>query len=94
MDQFDERGLEGYPTKIGRAVPASSRPRQKQSWSGSLRPPTEKGYDATRWTAPRPARNLDKNLGADVHPDTVYRALKGLEYRWKCQPRVLPRSSD
>lgn len=50
-------------------------------------PPTEEGYNASRWTAPRLARHLERKLGTQVHPDTVRRAL----HSWKRPRRVLPK---
>ena len=46
-------------------------------------PPTEEGYNATRWTAPRLARHLKKERGVEVHPETVRRALRRLQFSWK-----------
>ena len=53
-------------------------------------PPTEEGYNATRWTAPRLVRHLEKELGVEVHPETVRRALRRLQFSWKRPRRELP----
>ncbi len=53
-------------------------------------PPTEEGYDFTRWTAPRLAEHLKRKLGTDVHPETVREALRRLEFSWKRPRRRLP----
>lgn len=53
--------------------------------------PTEEGYEITRWTTPHLARHLEEELGVEVHPDTVRRALNRLEYSWKRPRRSLPK---
>jgi transposase len=57
-------------------------------------PPTEEGYNASRWTAPRLARHLEKELGVEVHPETVRRALRRLQFSWKRPRRKLPPDPD
>lgn len=92
IDRFDEEGpsglydqdREGRPRKLG---PDAEAKRQRVLEA----PPTEEGYDVSRWTAPRLARHLKRKLGTDVHPDRVRRALQRLEYRWKRPRRVLPK---
>lgn len=95
MDRFDECGPEGLfdedredrPRKLGAEAEAEVERVLKQ-------PPTEEGYNATRWTAPRLVRHLEKALDIDVHPDTMRRALRRLEYSWKRPRRVLPGPPD
>ncbi len=98
IDRFDQHGPEGLydqdregrPRKLGSAAEAELERVLEQ-------PPTEEGtgegYDASRWTAPRLARHLEEELGVEVHPDTVRRALQRLEYSWKRPRRVLPKPS-
>lgn len=92
IDRFDEEGpsglydqdREGRPRKLGLDAEAELERVLEE-------PPTEEGYDASRWTAPRLARHLERELGTEVHPDTVRRALQRLEYSWKRPRRVLPK---
>lgn len=44
--------------------------------------PTEEGENATRWTTGRIAEHLERELGADAHPETVRDAPGRLEYNW------------
>lgn len=92
IGRFDEGGpaslydrkREGRPPKLGK--------REEEEIERVLEnPPTEEGDNATRWTAPRLARHLEDELGVEVHPDTVRRALQRLEYSWKRPRRVLPK---
>jgi Transposase and inactivated derivatives len=92
IDRFDEEGpsglydqdREGRPRKLGSDAEAELERVLEE-------PPTEEGYNASRWTAPRLARHLEHELGTEVHPDTVRRALQRLEYSWKRPRRVLPK---
>jgi transposase len=94
IDRFDEHGPEGLydrerdgrPRKLGPDAEAELERVLQQA-------PTEEGQGASRWTAPRLARHLDEELGVEVHPDTVRRALRRLEYSWKRPRRVLPKPS-
>jgi transposase len=94
IDRFDEKGppglydqdREGRPRKLGPEAEA-----ELERVLGG--PPTEEGQGASRWTAPRLARHLERKFGTEVHPDTVRRALQRLEYSWKRPRRVLPKPS-
>ena len=44
--------------------------------------PTEERENATRWTTDRIAEYLGRELGVDVHPETVRDALNRLDYNW------------
>ena len=57
-------------------------------------PPTEEGYEASRWSAARLAEHLKQELDIDVHPETVRRALGRLEFSWKRPRRRLPEDPD
>ena len=57
-------------------------------------PPTEKGYEMTRWTTPTLAEHLRRETGTDVHPETVRDALGRLGFSWKCPRRQLPQDPD
>lgn len=91
IDRFDEEGPEGLydrerqgrPRELGK----EAREEIEQLLEGD---PTEEGQNATRWTAPRIAEHLDRELDIDVHEDTVRRALKQMEYSWTRPRRKLP----
>jgi Transposase and inactivated derivatives len=91
IDRFDEegpRGLydrerEGRPLKIDE----EAREEIERLLEGN---PTEEGQNATRWTAPRIAEHLERELGIGVHEDTVRGTLKQMEYSWTRPRRKLP----
>lgn len=55
------------------------------------RPRKAKGYSARRRMPPQLARHLEEGLGVEVHPDTVRRAMRRLQYSWKRPRRVYRR---
>lgn len=91
MDRFDEEGppglydrdREGRPRKIDAEVEQEI----ERLLEGN---PTEEGENATRWTTDRIAEYLDRELGVDVHPETVRDALNRLDYSWTRPRRKLP----
>ena len=91
MDRFDEEGpsglydrdREGRPPKIDEEVEQEIERLLEEN-------PTEKGKNATRWTTDRIAEHLDRELGVDVHPETVRDALNRLDYSWTRPRRKLP----
>ncbi len=91
MDRFDEEGpsglydrdREGRPPKIDEEVEQEIERFIEEN-------PAEKGENATRWTAGRIAEHLDRELGVDVHPETVREALNRLDYSWTRPRRKLP----
>ncbi|MCS4184944.1 IS630 family transposase [Salinibacter ruber] len=91
MDRFDEEGpsglydrdREGRPPKIDEEVEQEIERLLEQN-------PTERGENATRWTTDRIAEHLDRELGVDVHPETVRDALNRLDYSWTRPRRKLP----
>ena len=91
IDRFDEEGpsglydreREGRPRELGK----EARKEIERLLEGN---PTEEGQNATRWTAPRIAEHLERELGIDVHEDTVRSALKQMEYSWTRPRRKLP----
>lgn len=91
FDRFDEEGpfglydreRDGRPTKITEEVEEEI----ERLLEGN---PTEEGENATRWTTGRIAEHLDRELGVDVHPETVRDALSRLEYSWTRPRRKLP----
>ncbi len=96
MDRFDEEGpsglydrdREGRPPKIDEEVEQEIERLLEQNPTGET--PTERGENATRWTTDRIAEHLDRELGADVHPETVRDALNRLDYSWTRPRRKLP----
>jgi transposase len=91
MDRFDEEGpsglydrdREGRPPKIDEEVEQEIERLLEQN-------PTERGENATRWTTDRIAEHLERELGVDVHPETVRDALNRLDYSWTRPRRKLP----
>jgi transposase len=91
MDRFDEEGpsglydrdREGRPPKIDEEVEQEIEQLLEED-------PAEKGENATRWTTDRIAEHLDRELGVDVHPETVREALNRLDYSWTRPRRKLP----
>jgi len=91
MERFDEEGpsglydrdREGRPRKIDEEVEQEI----EKLLEGN---PTEEGDNATRWTTGRIAEYLDRELGVDVHPETVRDALNRLDYSWTRPRRKLP----
>jgi transposase len=81
MDRFDEEGpsglydreREGRPKKITEEVEEEI----ETLLEGN---PMEEGENATRWTTDRIAEHLERELGVDVHSETVRDALSRLEY--------------
>jgi len=90
MDRFDEEGpsglydreREGRPKKITEEVEKEI----ERLLEGN---PTEEDKNATRWTTDRIAEHLERELGVDVHSETVRDALSRLEYSWTCPRRKL-----
>ncbi|WP_259197259.1 IS630 family transposase [Salinibacter ruber] len=91
MDRFDEEGpsglydrdREGRPPKIDEEVEQEIERLLEEN-------PAERGENATRWTTDRIAEHLDRELGVDVHPETVREALNRLDYSWTRPRRKLP----
>jgi transposase len=91
MDRFDEEGpsglydrdREGRPPKIDEEVEQEIERLLEQN-------PTERGENATRQATDRIAEHLDRELGVDVHPETVRDALNRLDYSWTRPRRKLP----
>lgn len=91
MDRFDKEGpsglydreREGRPKKITEEV-------EKEIQRLLEGRPTDEGENRTRWTTDRIAEHLKRELGVDVHPETVREALSDLEYSWTRPRRELP----
>lgn len=91
LDRFDEEGpsglydrdREGRPPKIDEEVEQEIEQLLEEN-------PAEKGENATRWTTDRIAEHLERELGVDVHPETVRDALNRLDYSWTRPKRKLP----
>lgn len=91
IDRFDEEGPEGLYDREREGRPQilgeEARKEIERLLEGN---PTEEGQNATRWTAPRIAEHLERELGIDVHEDTVRDTLKRMEYSWTRPRRELP----
>lgn len=91
LDRFDEGGPEGLYDREREGRPPKIDEEVEQEIKRVIgTPPPEEGYNASRWTAPRLARHLEDKLGVEVHPETVRRALRRLEFTWKRPRRKLP----
>lgn len=95
ISRFDESGPDGlYDREREGRPPKLDSEAEMEIERVIEEPPTEEGYNATRWTAPRLARHLEKELGVEVHPETVRRALRRLQFSWKRPRRELPLDPD
>lgn len=95
IDRFNEEGPEGLYDREREGRPPKIDEEAEAEIERVLQaPPTEEGYNVTRWTSPRLAQHLKEKLGRDVHPRTVRRALKRLEFSWKRPRRSLPEDPD
>lgn len=95
FDRFDEEGPEGlYDRKREGRPPKIDKEAEEELKRVLEGPPTEEGYEATRWTTPKLAEHLEKKLGTAVHPETVREALQRLEFSWKRPRRDLPDDPD
>lgn len=95
MTRFDEDGPDGLYDEGRSGRPSKIDEEAKEELERVLEaPPTEEGYDASRWTAPRLAQHLEDELGIEVHPETVRRALRRMGFRWKRPRRRLPEDPD
>jgi transposase len=95
MTRFDEEGPEGL---FDRERPGRPRKIDEEVEEEIMRilegTPIDEGYDATRWTAGRIASHLENELDVDVHPETVRKALKRLNFSWTRPRRSLPEDPD
>ena len=91
IDRFEEEGPEGLHDREREGRPPvldeEAREEIERLLEGN---PTDEGQNATRWTAPRIAEHLERELGIDVHEDTVRDALNQMEYSWTRPRRRLP----
>lgn len=95
IGRFDAEGPEGLHDRQREGRP----PKIDEEAEEELRcvlagPPTEKGYEMTRWTTPTLAEHLRRETGTDVHPETVRGALERLGFSWKRPRRQLPKDPD
>ncbi len=68
IDRFDEEGPEGLHDRKRDGRPRELGKEAREEIDRLLeRNPTEEGQNATRWTAPRIAEHLDRELDIDVH---------------------------
>jgi transposase len=88
-----DREREGRPRKIDEEV-------EREIKKLLQTDPTEEGENASRWTTPRIAEYLERELGVDVYGveisahETVREALKRLEYSWTRPRRTLREGPD
>jgi transposase len=91
IDRFEEEGPEGLYDREREGRPPvlgkEAREEIERLLEGN---PTDEGQNATRWTAPRIAEHLERELGIKVHEDTVRDALNQMEYSWMRPRRKLP----
>lgn len=91
FDRFDAEGPEGLYDREREGRPPKIDAEAEEELRRVLQaPPTEEGYEMTRWTTPTLAEHLERELGTSVHPETVREALQRLEYSWKRPRRTLP----
>jgi len=91
MDRFDEEGPSGLYDRDREGRPPKIDEEVEQEIERLLETnPTEEGRNETRWTTDRIAEHLERELGVDVHPETVRDALNRLDYSWTRPRRKLP----
>ncbi len=94
MDRFDEEGPSGLYDRDREGRPPKIDEEAEQEIERLIEGnPTEEGENATRWKTGRIAEYLDRELGVDVHPETVREALNRLDYSWTRPRRKLPSTS-
>jgi transposase len=90
MDRFDEEGPEGLFDREREGRPCKIDDEVEREVEKLLQTaPTEEGENASRPATPRIAEYLERELGVDVHPETVREALKRLKYSWTRPRRQL-----
>lgn len=95
MDRFDEEGPEGLFDREREGRPRKIDEEVEREIEALLQSdPTEEGENASRWTTPRIAEYLERELGVDVHPETVRDALKRLDYSWTRPRRQLRKGPE
>jgi transposase len=95
MTRFDEEGPEGLFDREREGRPRKIDEEVEEEIERILEStPLDEGYDATRWTAGRIANHLENELDVDVHPETVRKALKRLNFSWTRPRRSLPEDPD
>jgi len=91
IDRFDAEGPSGLYDREREGRPRKLDEEAERELKRLLeKPPTEEGYDFSRWTAPRLSEHLKEKLDVEVHPETVREALRRLEYSWTRPRRRLP----
>lgn len=91
IERFDEEGPSGlYDREREGRPPEIDEEAERELRRLLEQPPTDEGYDFTRWTCPRLAEYLKQALGVEVHPETVRQALRRLDFSWKRPGRALP----
>lgn len=91
LDRFDEEGPSGLYDREREGRPRKMTEEVEEEIERLLEGnPTEEGENATRWTTGRIKEHLKRELGVDVHPETVREALSRLQYSWTRPRRKLP----
>ena len=91
FDRFDEEGPSGLYDRDRDGRPKKITDEVEEEIERLLEgDPTEEGENAIRWTTGRIAEHLDRELGANVHPETVRDAPGRLEYSWTRRRRERP----
>lgn len=81
MERFDQEGPEGlYDRERDGRPPKVDDEAEAELLRVLDAPPTDEGYDFSNWTVPRLAEHLKKELGLEVHPETVREALHRLRF--------------
>ena len=87
IDRFEEEGPEGlYDREREGRPPVLGKEAREEIERLLEENPTDEGQNATRWTAPRIAEHLERELGINVHEDTVRDALSWTRPRRKLSP--------
>jgi transposase len=93
---YHEKGTKGLKSKAVPGRPPKLLPEQKEKLAQLLLAgPLACGYRTDLWTLQRIAQVIQKNFGAQYHPNHVWRLLLGMG--WSCQKperRALERKED
>jgi transposase len=95
IERFDAEGPEGLYDREREGRP----PKVDDEAERELRrvldaSPTDEGYDFSNWTVPRLTEHLERELGLDVHPETVRQALHRLRFSHTRPRRRLPEAPN
>jgi transposase len=95
IERFDDEGPEGLYDRERdgrpRKIDDNAEAELLRLLDGS---PTDEGYEFSTWTLPRLTEHLRREMGLEVHPDTVREALHRLQFSHTRPRHRLPEDPD